>query len=167
MNYNEHCKDVPSDFLYEMSGSLLDILALVSVVLFFVLIFSIYREPSIFLFTLSFIVLGAFIGRILIHGYINKGLHTDIADGQVVSQVISFGPYKLIRHPWYFVDSLFALTMLLFLMYKFGIRGSAFLIFFYIFIYRIKFEEQFLSSNFPEYKNYCQRVRYRILPRVI
>src|SRR3989344_564664 len=162
MIQNEHCKDAPVGLLYEVSGSFLDMLEIASAILPFYLGLLFYKKPSMFLFMLILMIVMAFIGRRMIHGHITSGLHVDCADFQIVSQVVSSGPYKLVRHPWYFVASVFAFTITLFLVNQFGLLGITFSIFFGIFIYRIRAEEQFLSSNFPEHSNYCKEVKYKI-----
>jgi protein-S-isoprenylcysteine O-methyltransferase Ste14 len=77
-------------------------------------------------------------------------------------KVISTGPYGVVRHPMYSgalvmlfgtplaLDSWWGLLMLI----PFTI----------ILIARLLDEERFLSKNLPGYNEYCQKVRYRLIP---
>lgn len=76
--------------------------------------------------------------------------------------MIDTGLYGIVRHPMYFA------TVLLFLAMPF-VLGS--LISFVIFLAypfligkRIKGEEQFLEQELPGYKEYKEKVKYRLLP---
>jgi len=79
-------------------------------------------------------------------------------------QVISTGPYAIVRHPyycgllvWFFATPLalgswWGLLMLV---------PMAFVI-----AWRIRYEERFLTEHLRGYAEFCQRVRYRLLPLV-
>jgi protein-S-isoprenylcysteine O-methyltransferase Ste14 len=82
-----------------------------------------------------------------------------VEEGQTV---VDTGLYGIVRHPMYMV------TILLFLMMPI-ILGSwyALLIFaFYpaIIIVRLRDEEELLTRELPGYREYKQKVKYRILP---
>lgn len=85
----------------------------------------------------------------------------EVQQGQ---QLITTGPYAMVRHPMYlgnvlFICSLpFALGSFLAL-----IPGILFLV---LFIPRIYFEEKVLSKEFPEYNDYMIKVRYRVIPKL-
>jgi protein-S-isoprenylcysteine O-methyltransferase Ste14 len=79
-------------------------------------------------------------------------------------EVISSGPYALVRHPMYAgVLPLLAGTPLA--------LGSwlgllALLLFMPALIWRLLDEEKFLRKNLRGYADYCQQVRYRLLPYI-
>ncbi len=79
-------------------------------------------------------------------------------------KVIDTGMYSIVRHPMYSV------TVLLFLSMPF-ILGSLYS-FFVMLLYpvligfRIKGEEKFLEQNLDGYKEYKEKVRYRLIPFV-
>ena len=83
----------------------------------------------------------------------------EVQEGQ---KVIDTGLYSIVRHPMY------AVTIFLFLAMPL-ILGSwpafvVFLIYPAIMVKRIRNEEQVLEKGLPGYREYKQRVRYRILP---
>ena len=83
----------------------------------------------------------------------------EVQEGQTV---VSTGLYGIVRHPMY------AVTLLLFLSMPL-VLGSipAFLVFLCypaIIARRIRNEEQVLSRDLPGYREYCGRVRWRLIP---
>jgi protein-S-isoprenylcysteine O-methyltransferase Ste14 len=77
-------------------------------------------------------------------------------------QVVSTGLYGIVRHPMY------AVTLLLFLSMPF-VLGSviSFLCFLFypvLIIKRLKNEEAFLEKELPGYREYKQKVKYRLIP---
>lgn len=77
-------------------------------------------------------------------------------------KVIDTGLYGVVRHPMYFATLLLFLAMPL-------VLGSliSFVIFLaypFIIAKRIKGEEQFLEQELPGYKEYKEKVKYRMLP---
>ena len=77
-------------------------------------------------------------------------------------EVISTGLYSIVRHPMYFV------TIILFLMIPL-ILGSIisfviFLIYPIIMVKRIKNEEEILEKELKGYKEYKEKVKYRLIP---
>lgn len=77
-------------------------------------------------------------------------------------RVIDTGVYAVVRHPMY------AATIFLFLSMPI-ILGSipSFLIFLaypFVIVERIKFEEEFLEKELPEYREYKDKVKYRLIP---
>lgn len=77
-------------------------------------------------------------------------------------KVIDTGLYGIVRHPMYFATVLLFLTMPL-------VLGSLisfviFLMYPFIIAKRIKGEEQFLEQELPGYKEYKEKVKYRMLP---
>jgi protein-S-isoprenylcysteine O-methyltransferase Ste14 len=79
-------------------------------------------------------------------------------------QVISTGPYRLVRHPMYagavlmFLATPFALGSLWALLVAVPLCG--------VVVVRLLDEERYLSVNLPGYYAYCQTVRYRLMPLV-
>lgn len=79
-------------------------------------------------------------------------------------KVIDTGPYAYLRHPMYTSAILIALSMPL-------ILGSYYALILFatmpaIFVYRLLNEEKYLSKNLYGYKEYCERVKYRLVPFV-
>lgn len=79
-------------------------------------------------------------------------------------QVISTGPYAIVRHPMYFG----LLLMMLFTPLALGSYWA--LIFASLFIpinvMRIKKEEEVLLRGLPGYAEYCQKTQYRLIPLI-
>lgn len=83
----------------------------------------------------------------------------EVQEGQTV---VSTGLYGIVRHPMYFATVILFLSMPL-------VLGSvpAFLVFLCypaIIAKRIQNEEQVLSRDLPGYREYCGRVRWRLIP---
>jgi protein-S-isoprenylcysteine O-methyltransferase Ste14 len=79
-------------------------------------------------------------------------------------QVVSTGPYKYVRHPMYAAVIPFIICVALILgswwaLIPGGVIGVLFTI-------RTVLEDRMLQDELPGYKEYAQRVRYRLLPRV-
>ena len=76
--------------------------------------------------------------------------------------VISTGLYGIVRHPMYMATVLMYLAMPLVLgsLIAFGIM----LLYLPIIARRINDEEQLLKSELPGYTEYCQKVRWRLIP---
>jgi len=81
--------------------------------------------------------------------------------GQVVCDQ---GPYRVIRHPGYLGGLLFYLGVPLMLGVAAGLIFVAVIM--GLFIYRIRREEQALAEELAGYKEYKERVRYRLLPGI-
>ena len=79
-------------------------------------------------------------------------------------KVISSGLYSIIRHPMYSATLTLFLSMPLILgsWYSFAL----FTLYIPIIILRIKDEERLLISELNGYTEYCQRVRYRLIPYI-
>jgi protein-S-isoprenylcysteine O-methyltransferase Ste14 len=77
-------------------------------------------------------------------------------------KVIDTGLYGVVRHPMYSVTLLLFLSMTLVLgsVYSFVI----FLVYPFIIAKRIKHEEEFLEKGLNGYKEYKQKVKYRLIP---
>lgn len=77
-------------------------------------------------------------------------------------KVIDTGLYGIVRHPMYSTTLILFLSMPLVLgsLYSFII----FLAYPFIIAKRIKHEEEFLEKELPGYKEYKQKVKYRLIP---
>ncbi|MFX0207059.1 MAG: methyltransferase family protein [Candidatus Hodarchaeota archaeon] len=85
----------------------------------------------------------------------------EIQEKQVV---ISTGPYSFVRHPMYLGNVFFVLSIP-FALGSYVALIPAFL-FLTCFIPRILFEEKILVQELDGYKEYMQKVRYRVIPRI-
>jgi protein-S-isoprenylcysteine O-methyltransferase Ste14 len=83
----------------------------------------------------------------------------EIAENQ---QVISTGPYAVVRHPMYSGALLMLLFTPLALGSYWGLIG--FILIFIVIVLRLLDEEKFLSVNLPGYTEYCQKTRFRLIP---
>lgn len=77
-------------------------------------------------------------------------------------KVIDTGLYGVVRHPMYFATVLLFLAMPLVLGSL--ISFAIFLAYPFIIAKRIRGEEQFLEQELPGYKEYKEKVKYRLLP---
>ncbi len=85
----------------------------------------------------------------------------EIQDNQVA---ISTGPYAIVRHPMYLaVSVIFTLTPLALGSY-WALIPTLFLT--VVLAARINNEEQLLRHNLTGYEEYCQKVKYRLLPYI-
>ena len=100
---------------------------------------------------------------------LDKGWYSDeyisrTIEVQKGQKVIDKGLYSIVRHPMYFS------TIILFLMMPI-VLGSVysfliFLIYPFIIAKRIKYEELFLEKELEGYKEYKEKVRYRLIPYI-
>ena len=79
-------------------------------------------------------------------------------------EVVSTGPYRIVRHPMYFA------TVIMFLAIPFILDSLwaviPFLLYIPIIVIRILDEEQLLHSELKGYTEYCSKVRWRLLPLI-
>jgi protein-S-isoprenylcysteine O-methyltransferase Ste14 len=89
------------------------------------------------------------------------GRTIEVVKGQ---KVISTGPYSIVRHPMYIgVMLMYVLTPIALGSYW---ALPPFLLVVPLLIYRILNEEEVLRRELPGYKEYCDKVRYRLIPFV-
>lgn len=79
-------------------------------------------------------------------------------------RIITTGPYRYVRHPFYTGSLLLFLGAPLLLGSWWGLTGAAVLI--GLLCIRILIEENTLRSALPDYEAYAARVRYRLIPLV-
>jgi protein-S-isoprenylcysteine O-methyltransferase Ste14 len=80
-----------------------------------------------------------------------------------VRKVVSGGPYRMIRHPLYLGEFFYSLGMV---MLSFSILSLALILSSAVFlVWRIEIEEHKLTK-YPAYRDYAQRVKYRLLPYI-
>ena len=77
-------------------------------------------------------------------------------------KVISTGPYGVVRHPMYTGASLMMLFSAPALGSLWALAGVLGLI--AAIVVRLLDEERFLLQNLPGYREYCQKIRYRLIP---
>lgn len=77
-------------------------------------------------------------------------------------KVITTGPYSIVRHPLYVSGLIIMLGTPLALGSWWSL--PIFIPFTLVIIWRLLDEEKFLSKNLQGYKEYCQRVHYRLIP---
>jgi protein-S-isoprenylcysteine O-methyltransferase Ste14 len=79
-------------------------------------------------------------------------------------QVVSSGPYHWIRHPGYAGALLTYLATPFFLESSWAILPTLFIV--VVLIVRTNLEDKFLQDELEGYRDYTQRVRYRLLPGI-
>ena len=77
-------------------------------------------------------------------------------------RVIDTGLYAIVRHPMYSATLLLFISMPIVLGSVFAL--PIFLLYPFIIAARIKSEEKFLSENLEGYKEYTEKVKYRLIP---
>jgi protein-S-isoprenylcysteine O-methyltransferase Ste14 len=79
-------------------------------------------------------------------------------------QVVSSGPYRWVRHPGYVGGLLTYLATPFFLDSRWAILAASFTLI--VLVIRTRLEDKTLQEQLPGYREYAQRVRYRLLPGV-
>ena len=108
-----------------------------------------------------FILLGFFI---VFFSFKENSYASSIIEIDKSQKVISTGLYGVVRHPMYAGG----VTMFLFSPFALGSLWTLpFALLFPVAIcIRLVEEEKFLLENLPGYKDYCQKVRYRLIPMI-
>ncbi len=84
--------------------------------------------------------------------------------GERGHKVVSSGPYGWVRHPGYLGSLVASLGMPLLLDSVWAFVPVV--VFGVFFIIRTRLEDRFLQENLPGYREYAQKVRYRLLPGI-
>ena len=84
-----------------------------------------------------------------------------VVDVEENQRVITTGPYSVIRHPMYLAGLIIYLLSPLALGSYWAVLPALLLIF--IYIARIRNEEKVLAEKLPGYREYLQRVRFRLI----
>ncbi len=79
-------------------------------------------------------------------------------------QVISSGPYAIVRHPMYLGGVVLLLFTPLALRSYWALPG--FLLIILLIVFRLLNEEKVLRNQLPGYAEYCQQTRYRLIPGI-
>ena len=87
-----------------------------------------------------------------------------IVEVQKDQQVISTGPYKIVRHPLYLGNSILVIGLSLSLGSLIALIPA--LCFILIMAIRILFEEKKLSEELQGYLDYKKKVRFRLIPYI-
>ncbi|MGD0680900.1 MAG: isoprenylcysteine carboxylmethyltransferase family protein [Terracidiphilus sp.] len=95
--------------------------------------------------------------------YVNR-FASRIVEVEAGQTVISHGPYRVVRHPYYFA------TVLLWLFTPLALGSwvalPAFVLLIPFYVIRLLNEEKVLRAQLTGYAEYCQRTRFRLIPLV-
>jgi protein-S-isoprenylcysteine O-methyltransferase Ste14 len=109
----------------------------------------------------GFVVLGLLVIYLVFKANSYTSVLVELNEGQ---KVISTGPYGVVRHPMYSG----ALVMLLFMPLALGSFWGllAFPPILLAIAVRLTEEEKFLTQQLPGYQEYCQKVKYHLIPYI-
>ncbi len=79
-------------------------------------------------------------------------------------QVVSDGPYQLVRHPGYLGVTLYNLVLPLVMESVWGFVAVG--LYLIVLIWRTALEDRFLRENLPGYAEFAQKTRYRLFPGI-
>lgn len=107
-----------------------------------------------------FVVLGLLTIFLVFRENTYSSVIIEVSRGQ---QVISTGPYRIVRHPMYS-----GALLMLFTPIALGSFWAllAVIPMFGVIAFRLVGEERFLADSLPGYSEYCKKTRYRLLPFV-
>lgn len=118
------------------------------------------KEPVWLVITSNIIVLGAYIFIFLV--FKENAYASTIIQVENKQQVITTGPYSIVRHPMYLGMILMSLFMPLALGSYFSLIPMLLII--PIILFRIRNEEDVLLRELTGYKDYCTKTPYRLIP---
>ncbi len=118
--------------------------------------------PAAFVFAADVFI---FLGYMLIFFVFRENTYASrIIEVEQGQQVISTGPYALVRHPMYLGAIVFYLFTPLALGSFWALIPFAFLP--PLIVFRLLREEILLRDQLPGYQDYCQKTRYRLVPYI-
>jgi protein-S-isoprenylcysteine O-methyltransferase Ste14 len=114
---------------------------------------------SIALIGLALVLLGYLM---ILYVFTTNSYASRVVEVEKEQRVITTGPYALVRHPMYFgVIFFYGVTPIALGSYWAMIPS---LLIFPLLVFRIKDEEKELLENLPGYREYTQKVKYKLLP---
>lgn len=120
------------------------------------------NEPTWFVIVSNIFVFG---GYIFIFFVFRENTYTStVIKVENKQNVITTGPYAIVRHPMYSGMLLMSLFMPLALGSYFSLIPALFII--PTILFRIKTEEKLLLKNLSGYKDYCLKTHYRLIPLI-
>ncbi len=138
---------------------------------FFILLFVVagldYRygwsrvPPVLSLLADAVVAIGFFIVFLVFRENSYTSTTVEVAQGQ---EVVTTGPYSIVRHPMYAGASLLLLATAIALGSWVAVPFCLPVIF--VIVVRLREEETFLSASLAGYKEYCDKVRHRLVPSV-
>lgn len=87
-----------------------------------------------------------------------------VVEVQEEQRVITTGVYSVVRHPMYLAATLIFVSAPLVLDSFWALIPLG--LFSFLFVFRIKNEEEVLKKGLPGYEDYMRRVRYRLIPYI-
>jgi len=120
------------------------------------LIPQVFKYIGISIYTVSLVV---YILVIRENSYLSR-----VVEVQKDQQVISTGPYSLVRHPMYLGNVLFFISIPL--MFDSLIALLPAIVMIFMFMLRILFEEKILIKDLSGYEEYRKKVRWRLFPGI-
>jgi protein-S-isoprenylcysteine O-methyltransferase Ste14 len=120
------------------------------------------RAPAALVIFADLIVLAGYL--LVIRVFRENSYASRVVEVEQDQQVISSGPYAIVRHPMYLGALMMYLLSPLALGSYWAMIPAAFLI--YVLVARIRNEEEVLSRELKGYTAYIQKVRYRLLPGI-
>ena len=114
--------------------------------------------PAVIVGAVLFLIAYAIYAEVLReNAYLSRTI--EVQEGQ---KVVSTGLYGIVRHPMYSATLLLFISMPIVLGSLFAL--PIFLLYPFIIAARIKSEEKFLTENLEGYKEYTEKVKYRLIP---
>jgi protein-S-isoprenylcysteine O-methyltransferase Ste14 len=118
--------------------------------------------PAYLIIVANFLVLLGYL--LVIRVFMENSYASRVVEIQEDQKVISTGLYGIVRHPMYFGITVMFLATPVALGSYWAI--IPFLCLPFILIPRIRNEEKILTERLPGYKEYCEKVRFRMIPFV-
>lgn len=120
------------------------------------------NEPLWLVIVSNILFFGAYIFILLV--FKENAYASTVIQVENEQQVITTGPYSIIRHPMYLGMVIMSLFLPLALGSYFSLIPMLFII--PITVFRIKNEEEILLRDLKGYKDYCSKTPYRLIPLI-